>query len=131
MEGIEHSNERILLEYGYGRALLGKVRCADLSVVDEAKSGFGRAQVIAHLQEPDLDEMISRTLTHLQLIASLIEERKALWRDIDRRESSRNGAGAAEYDSNPMAPEDAMLLERLLDLYQRIAQVRDGGLLSQ
>ncbi len=126
MEGVENSNERMLLEYGYGRAMFGMVRCGDLSVVDESKSRFARAQAIAQLQEPKLSEMIARTLVHLQLVASLIEERNELWRNLDRRENSRRDSTFAGFDRNPMEYEDARLFERLLELWQRINQVRKG-----
>jgi hypothetical protein len=126
MAGIENSTERMLLEYGYGRAIFGMVRCGELSAVDEAKSRFVRAQALAQLQEPKLSEMIERTLMHLQLVAGLIEERKELWRDMDRHEKSRRDSTAAEFDGSPMELEDARLFERLLELCQRIDQVRAG-----
>jgi G:T/U-mismatch repair DNA glycosylase len=130
MQGTENFNERILLEYGYGRAVLGKVRCAGQSFINEDGNRFWRAQAIAQLQDPELNEMISRTLMHLQLIASLIEERKALWRDIERRERARREAGVADYDQDPLASEDAMLFERLMELCQKVSLVRKGEMPS-
>jgi hypothetical protein len=130
MQGIENLDKRVLLEYGNGCALLGTVRCADPSASDDAVKGSGRAQAIARLQDPELTEMITRTLMHMQLIANLIEERKALWRDINRRARALHGSGAADYDQDPMASEDAMLFERMLELCQKISQLRKGEVWS-
>ncbi len=63
---------------------------------------------------------------HSELFANLVEERKTLWRDIKRREQTRREAGEGSGDQSPMAPEDAMLLERLLGLCQKVSQVRKG-----
>jgi hypothetical protein len=128
MEGSEDSRERILIEYGYGRALLGMVRCGDVSFVDEAKRRFACVQAIARPQQPELNELIPKVLVHLQLIANIIEEREALWRDIDRREKSRADEDATGSGGDPQAPQDALLFERLLELCQRVSQVRNGDL---
>ncbi len=73
-----------------------------------------------------LNQMIPRTHMHPELIAKLVEERKTLWREIDRREKVRREAGEGGGGQAPMASEDAMLLERLLRLCQKMSQVRKG-----
>lgn len=124
MEGVENSQERMLLEYGFGRALLGMVQCGDLSVVDDVRQRFARAQAIARFQAPESNELIRRALMHLQVITNLIEERRDLWRKIDQRERSRQISEADDLDQRPQTPEDAALFERLLQLCERTAQVR-------
>ena len=124
MEGVENSRERMLLEYGFGRALLGMVRCGDLSVVDDVGQRFARAQAIARFQAPELNELIRRALMHLQVIANLIEERRDLWRRIDQRERCRQISEPSDLDKYPESSEDAALFERLLEVCERMAQVR-------
>lgn len=128
MEGIKNMDKRILLEYGNGCALLGTVRCSDLPAIAKAGNGSGHAQAVAPLQDPELNEMIARTLMHMQLIASLIEERKSLWRDINRRARTRRVAMAEDYDQDPTTSEDAMLFERMLELCQKISLLQKGEL---
>ncbi len=65
------------------------------------------------------------------LFVNLVEERRALWRDIDRRERARREAGEGGGGQDPMTSEDAMLLERLLQLCQKMSQVRKAGPQSQ
>ncbi len=59
-------------------------------------------------------------------LSNLAEERKTLWRDIDRREQTRREA-VGSGDQDPMASEDAMLLERFLQLCQKMSQVWKSG----
>ncbi len=73
-----------------------------------------------------LIEMIARTHMFPMLFANLDEERKTLWRDIDRREQTRREVGVGGGDRHPMASEDAMLLERFLQLCQKISQARES-----
>lgn len=68
---------------------------------------------------------------HVVLFPKLLEEWKALWRDIDRRERARREAGEISGEHSSMASVDAMLLERLLQLCQKMSQVRKNELQSQ
>ena len=114
MQGVENSQERMLLEYGFGRALLGAMRCGDLSVVEKARERFARAQAIARFQDPELNELIRRALMHVQVISNLIRERRELWREIELREKSRKESDGTDPGRRQPAPEDAALFERLL-----------------
>ncbi len=64
---------------------------------------------------------------HPVQFADLVEERRALWRDIDQRERTRREAGEASCVRDLMASEDALLFERLLRLCQKISQVQKSG----
>ena len=68
---------------------------------------------------------------HVVLFPKLLEEWKALWRDIDRRELARREACESGIAHGPMASEDAMLLERLLQLCHKMSQVRKVELQSE
>ncbi len=68
---------------------------------------------------------------HPVQFAVLVEERKRLWRDIDRREQTRREAGEGDCRQDPMTSEDALLFERLLQLCQKMSQVRKGELKGQ
>lgn len=126
MEITEKSDERMVLEYGCGRALIGRVRSGDYSLVDVNRQGLVHIRVVADLQNPELKYLIPRTVMHLQKIADLIEERKELWREIERHENSRKKPEDGGVDEEVSFSEDAALFERLLDLCQRIARIRRG-----